>query len=99
MRACLKITLSTLIMTWPLAFAASAELRSTPVLASHPLQLALKTKPPSCVPVLCWVQNTGWCMCDPCTNVTDCRAATGEKAEKLVKPKLDAEPLGPIQNK
>jgi hypothetical protein len=49
-----------------------------------PLKLALKTKPPQCVPVLCWVKNIGWCMCDPCTYVNDCRAATG-KAQPLTK--------------
>jgi hypothetical protein len=45
----------------------------------------LKTKPPSCVPVLCWKQNVGWCMCDPCAHVVDCRAATGGRAKPKAK--------------
>ena len=43
------------------------------------LQLAMKTGPRQCVPVLCWVDKVGWCMCDPCSLVNDCRAATGKK--------------------
>ena len=49
------------------------------------VELALKTKPPSCVPVLCWKQNVGWCMCDPCAHVVDCRAATGGRAKPKAK--------------
>ena len=49
------------------------------------VELALKTKPPSCVPILCWQNRIGWCMCDPCTHVTDCRAATGARAKPKAK--------------
>ncbi|MFN4141343.1 hypothetical protein [Aestuariivirga sp.] len=85
LKHCLAASLALLAAPW-----AYAETPRAPPLAEKFLQLAMKTKPPTCVPVLCWIENTGWCMCDPCTHVVDCRAATGGKRGTVMTPKLDS---------